>query len=556
MKNEKPKIKAVVVKDTITLMLVGNKNKIILNRAKNPELFESILQLIKDKNHAELEKQFGTLQQRLDSFTGGSIETKDGKMFLVGSKEPIPVALSKAILEAQKNRADFMPLLKFWEKLLKNPSKNSREQLFAYMIANKICLTQDGDLVLEKGVSRKRGSNVADNEFVDTHKGTVQYKIGSTVEMDRKHCNDDPRATCSTGLHVAPPAYVRSSYSSNILIECIVSPTDVVSVPYDYSARKIRVCRLHVAGFAGVTPRSEMVALSFTKEAPDHVLSNKNESYKNPSDLEKATEKARVIEKKSATTDSPAAQIAGLTAKQMVDFIQQKTGILIEISLKNKTAIQKKAVEILNDHVQKQPAAPEKIEVETIVSDEFDSMTAKAIVDFIQQKYNFPITITLKNKKAIIKEARRIVEVRSKVADITQAIEKQAEEVPVVTEQKADIDIDDSASDSVDETEETKAEEVVPTIELYNDDIKDKFKKTEEIIEQAIIEQNSSSGTITLDDKKDEKEVIDLSSLDKHAIVALVKQRFNMKISTFLRTEKSVRKEAEEIFKSKGYAVV
>jgi hypothetical protein len=63
--------------------------------------------------------------------------------------------------------------------------------------------------------------------------------------MDRKLCTVDRNITCSSGLHIGAWEYVHSFTGTRIL-ECLIDPIDVVSVPTDYHNQKMRVCRYKV----------------------------------------------------------------------------------------------------------------------------------------------------------------------------------------------------------------------------------------------------------------------------------------------------------------------
>jgi bifunctional DNA-binding transcriptional regulator/antitoxin component of YhaV-PrlF toxin-antitoxin module len=61
--------------------------------------------------------------------------------------------------------------------------------------------------------------------------------------MKRSEVDDDPAVTCSRGLHVAAFPYARDFYPNGKMMEVKVNPMDVVAVPDDYNAQKMRVCK-------------------------------------------------------------------------------------------------------------------------------------------------------------------------------------------------------------------------------------------------------------------------------------------------------------------------
>jgi hypothetical protein len=63
--------------------------------------------------------------------------------------------------------------------------------------------------------------------------------------MARDLVNDDRNSACSVGLHVGTFGYAESFAEQMLVV--LVDPADVVSVPTDSNAQKMRVCRLYVA---------------------------------------------------------------------------------------------------------------------------------------------------------------------------------------------------------------------------------------------------------------------------------------------------------------------
>ena len=73
--------------------------------------------------------------------------------------------------------------------------------------------------------------------------------------MDRSACDGDPRNTCSTGLHVGAPGYVKGfgGGDGNVYLACLVNPMNVVAVPSDYSYMKMRCCEYYAYGIVDLT---------------------------------------------------------------------------------------------------------------------------------------------------------------------------------------------------------------------------------------------------------------------------------------------------------------
>lgn len=78
--------------------------------------------------------------------------------------------------------------------------------------------------------------------FTDNYTKTFEIEIGIPVKMTRADCNENNKESCSRGLHVGTPDFVRrNSGFGEIIIVCLINPMHIISVPYD-DAHKMRVC--------------------------------------------------------------------------------------------------------------------------------------------------------------------------------------------------------------------------------------------------------------------------------------------------------------------------
>lgn len=146
---------------------------------------------------------------------------------------------------------DYMPVVKFWEKVAQNPDQRSREQLFDWLRNCEFTITEDGDILGYKGVVTPR-----EGEFMSVHSGTafvdgvevegnIPNQPGTVVTMPRAQVRNDPNTHCSYGLHVGDWSYA-SSFGRGAVLEVHVNPRDVVSIPNDHSYHKMRCCKYKV----------------------------------------------------------------------------------------------------------------------------------------------------------------------------------------------------------------------------------------------------------------------------------------------------------------------
>jgi hypothetical protein len=165
------------------------------------------------------------------------VTVRHGRIHL--DNDPVDNALTKQVLKyLDEERDDWGPLVKFFEKVQANPSDNSRAQLFTFLDAHDLELTDDGDLITYKKVRTDFKSDHAGHGFsdgVEYKSANIPNNIGSIVEMPRSEVRDDPHQDCSVGLHVATLNFAK----------LVVNPRDVVSVPHR-DAAKVRVCRYRV----------------------------------------------------------------------------------------------------------------------------------------------------------------------------------------------------------------------------------------------------------------------------------------------------------------------
>jgi hypothetical protein len=331
-------LNVVAVNDNITLFT--EKENIVVNRIKSPEIYKEVLAKVIANDIAWLEKNIQDIKTRIESKTSGVFSVENNVIILRGTNIPVPELIVKKLLELEKEAKPILPLLRFWRKLSSNPSENSRKDLYTFMTKNNIPITEDGDIVTEKGVSQRSKSYPGD--LVDDRTKTMDNSIGSYVTMDRSKVNADSSVTCSHGLHVAAPDYVRNAYSSSILVECIVNPRDVVSVPKDYNATKMRVCAYRVAGYSRKESRKslEVVKLSDFFSTP---IPEEKEKIEKLADVSKKIPTKKLVKIKK----EDAFKLENKSAKEIVEYIKNTTGEIITISLKSKKAILKKAENIL-----------------------------------------------------------------------------------------------------------------------------------------------------------------------------------------------------------------
>ena len=137
-------------------------------------------------------------------------------------------------------------LVKFLENLQSNPSPRSRSELFTWVVAKDLTITEDGHFIAYKSLKHDSTSVHAGHAFVNgvEHHGYIPNPKGAIVTMPRGEVDDNASYDCSHGLHVGDHGYTMGFGVTRVTVK--VNPADVVSVPSYEDARKLRCCRYEV----------------------------------------------------------------------------------------------------------------------------------------------------------------------------------------------------------------------------------------------------------------------------------------------------------------------
>ena len=176
-------------------------------------------------------------QQVQSYFNGTNVEIKDGSINYHG--QVIHNTLTKRILNFMRDGLPHEPLLNFFKNLMENPSKRAVDELYDFLEAGELPITEDGHFLAFKNVR---------SNFMDIHSGTFRNQVGDVCEMPRNGVDEDKNRTCSAGLHFCSIQYLPSFSDSDGGHTMIVkiNPKDVVAIPADYNNTKGRTCRYEV----------------------------------------------------------------------------------------------------------------------------------------------------------------------------------------------------------------------------------------------------------------------------------------------------------------------
>lgn len=198
----------------------------------------------------------------------GRLTRRGNKLFMDG--DPIDTVLESTIMKVidsddEDDKRQWAALANFLVSLYSNMNEYIRKQLFSWLQANMydedsngFKIRPDGSIIGYKGCSTNaegypesiNTGNAIVHETKDSpgqvYEGHIPNKIGSIVEMPRSDVENNPSVGCSTGLHIGTWGYASSWAHDGKVVTVSFKPEDVVSVPVDCDAQKLRVCRYEV----------------------------------------------------------------------------------------------------------------------------------------------------------------------------------------------------------------------------------------------------------------------------------------------------------------------
>jgi hypothetical protein len=172
------------------------------------------------------------------------VNMSQGKITLNGSTltydgRPMHGALVNRILTTVKDAGNAGPLILFLENLMSNPSKRAVDELYGFLEACDLPITDDGHFLAYKKIR---------NDYRDIYTGTLDNSVGQVLEVPRNSVDEDKDNTCSFGLHFCSKSYLPQfgRGDGNRIVVVKVNPADVVAIPSDYRNAKGRTCRYEV----------------------------------------------------------------------------------------------------------------------------------------------------------------------------------------------------------------------------------------------------------------------------------------------------------------------
>lgn len=188
---------------------------------------------------------FGDLKFTNMTYENGDITTE-----ILYKGRILPTILGDKLISLWKDGCtDFAHYFAFIDNLLANPSDRAREELYSFLEAANLPISQNGTFIAYKGlrddmtsVHGNTNTTVLSGERLDD--GRIKNNVGDIIQVRVEDVDPNRNNYCSCGLHVGSYSYASGFASTVISVE--VNPADVVSVPSDCGCQKCRVSKYKV----------------------------------------------------------------------------------------------------------------------------------------------------------------------------------------------------------------------------------------------------------------------------------------------------------------------
>jgi hypothetical protein len=225
----------IMTEDSLTIAFIESGQTYTIGRT-NPN-WDAVVEKLNSEDYDSLEDllspKTAVRQYVMHSML---VEVDDGGVKYAGKY--IDSYLTQKVLSFMEKGLPVKPLLNFFEKVMKNPSRRSVQELYKFLEHGSMPILPNGNFMGYKAVKE---------DWTDYHTGKCSNTIGIVLEMPRNEVCDDPELGCSYGYHVGTIEYARGFGQNNgrvLLVE--VDPADVVSVPHDCNHQKLRTSKYKV----------------------------------------------------------------------------------------------------------------------------------------------------------------------------------------------------------------------------------------------------------------------------------------------------------------------
>jgi hypothetical protein len=236
-----------------------------MNR-ENPA-FRSATQALQDEDYEKVEELFD-IPKAVVNFAEGNISVQDGIVTYKGD-EVHNYCVDK-ILQFMTEGLPHKPLIRFFDKLMANPSRRATHELYKFLEHKAMPITPDGNFLAYKGVNE---------DYTDWYSKTFSNKVGEVLEMPRNGVCDDADRGCSSGFHAGSLEYAEHYGNGGHLMVVEINPQDVVSVPNDSDCQKLRTCKYKVVDHFKVKLQDTLCEQYYEGEDDEDDESDDSDTY-------------------------------------------------------------------------------------------------------------------------------------------------------------------------------------------------------------------------------------------------------------------------------------
>lgn len=228
---------------TITASIIGSSFLTVMMNGETRTVnsdhvnYVGIREALKLKDHDTVERLIN-VKNSVINFARGKVVIKNEQVFY-GEMEVKGVVVNRILAMVREN-FDAQSMLRFLENLMDNPSKTAVDELYLFLEAASLPITEDGCFLSYKKVN---------SNYKDFYSDKFDNSIGKTCSVIRNTVNEDRNQTCSFGLHFCSLSYLPHYHGGQGRVMIVkINPRDVVAIPSDYDNAKGRCCEYVVVG--------------------------------------------------------------------------------------------------------------------------------------------------------------------------------------------------------------------------------------------------------------------------------------------------------------------
>lgn len=227
----------IFTKSAITVSINGRVHSIPTTAPNYQALKQALISNAPEKEIAKILN----IKAYIAQITEGRAEIVDGALYFDGA--PLHGALAERVAVMFAEGFGVLPFLRFLNRLAENKRNDIANELYQFLEASTLPITEDGFILAYKMVR---------DDFTDIYTGTMNNSPGVLVSLTSYDEVDPIRTnTCSRGLHFASLNYIlNGNYghkeSGHRLVQVLIDPADIASIPTDYDFSKGRAWRYQI----------------------------------------------------------------------------------------------------------------------------------------------------------------------------------------------------------------------------------------------------------------------------------------------------------------------